>query len=297
MFLSIPPTATVTVSQQCAVSAIDYTNYTERSGTSPLAQIAITCDVLTEADWQILKGELDAAKGASPVQIPFVGGARQFLVQEYQQKPLLYGELTEINFTAIEQRDVLVPLPTDIPTVIYPAWYDSNSTTTFKTRRSQFNGGFQSSQSQGETRLSVDTWNIVFHLSFAAATALDATLNQLRGIFPFYWHSEGNLPDPLTGLPPTLVNPDLKLQWLCDQWQVTYDSTDFCVFTGKFSTYSDKLNYSMLTGSFPIPANFPSPSITTAAIVHLSEWYTSSFISEDIEMRANWGTSTITNIL
>jgi phage-related protein len=295
--LTIPPTATVSVSQQCAVTAIDYTNYTERNGTSPLAQISITCDVLTEADWQILKGELDAAKGVTPVQIPFVGGTRQFLVQEYQQKPLLYGEYTEVNFTAIEQRDRLIPLPTEIPIVIYPAWYDSNSTTTFKTRRSQFNGGYQSAQAQGETRPSIDTWNVVFHLSFAAATALDLTLAELRGIFPFYWQPEGNLPDPLTGLPPALVNPNIYLQWVCDQWQVEYNSTDFCIFTGKFSTYSDDINFLIQTGTYPIPTNSPAATTASAAIVHLSEWGTSFFTSDDIAMKANWGTSTIITIV
>jgi phage-related protein len=226
LILTIPATANITVRQRCGVTALDFSNYTERNSSAPLAEITIDFDALEQTQWDILRSQLDIARGVLPVQIPYVGNTRNFLVLEYTDTPVLYPDLAAVTMTAVEQRNTLLNFPTVVPTIKHPCWYDSNQTTTYKVNRQQYQSGFQSSIASGNVRTSITNWDVVFHLNRLEADTLDTTLMALRGVFPFYWQSLGSDID--------------TTRWLCDEWQTQYQAADFCIFTARFTNYDGR---------------------------------------------------------
>jgi hypothetical protein len=231
--LTIPATANITVRQRCGVTALDFSNYTERNSSAPLAEITIDFDALEQTQWDILRSQLDIARGVLPVQIPYVGNTRNFLVLEYTDTPVLVANVHRIAFAAIEQRSGLTESLTDTPVVPHAAVDGSRRTTTYKANRQQYQSGFQSSIAAGNVRTSITNWDVVFHLNRLEADTLDTTLMALRGVFPFYWQQMGL--DSLTG---SMSNDPSR--WLCDQWQIEYQATDFCIFTASFTNYDGR---------------------------------------------------------
>jgi phage-related protein len=218
--LNLPETAKIIKRQKCPVAGFGVSNYTLRSGYSPLAEISVQCDNHDQAVIDGLVAQLEAARGVDYLELPYLSNGEHYLVQEYKVTPVLVGEIATLELNMVQQRSVLIPEATGLIRVPHIPLYESAQTNSFRNFAQQFNNGYQATKAIGQARTAERIWDVTFYLTHQEALLLDLQLVQRRGIYPFYWSLDGSS----TGTD----------SWLCAEWQVEYFATDFYIFTGKF---------------------------------------------------------------
>jgi hypothetical protein len=189
--LNLPETAKIIKRQKCPVSGLGVSNYTLRSGYSPLAEISVQCDNHDQAVIDGLVAQLEAARGVDYLELPYLSNGEHYLVQEYKVIPVLVGEIATLELNMVQQRfagsnaslTVLVPEATGLIRVPHIPLYESAQTNSFRNFAQQFNNGYQATKAIGSVRTAERIWDVTFYLTHQEALLLDLQLVQRRGLY------------------------------------------------------------------------------------------------------------------